>query len=303
MYWTQFSTYELCPQLFLWDFGWEGIDLGQGPGEPKKFEGFVDSRHRQVMGIVTGKAIEKLYNEEVYKEPDGVASVLEPFVEREWVRQTRKESNPINYEKAGKSAEEMIEECKDGVRGFIRTMKRHRLLGPFTKAEFWMSGKLNRWLDIAGIADLLVKREDTGVTIVDLKDTPHKMRYTDPDQVRWYGLVFWRSYGRLPDRLGFVWLRYPAGTKASTGGEEPGVEWIPFDERDLQGLAERAVAVREGMRQRNFEARPEPSSCRRCRWEPFCPAREEQKGRNAIRRRKPGVEGQEAEDGFVDFEP
>jgi hypothetical protein len=307
IYWVHFSTYEQCPQLFLWDFGWDGVDLGQGPGKPKKFEGFVDSRHRQVMGTVIGKAIEKLYAEEAYKNPGGPLEVLEPFVEREWVRQALKESNPISYEKAGKSAEELIEECKKGVRGYLQTMRQHRLLGPFTKAEFWMSGKLNRWLDVAGIADLLVKREDTGVTILDFKDTPHKMKFTDPDQIRWYGLVFWRAYGQLPDRLGFVWLRFPAGmkTRAANGAlsEESGIEWVSFDQQDLLGLAGRAVAVRDGMRQLKFEALPEPGTCKRCRWEPVCPERQAQRDRNAIRRRKPGVEGPEGEDGFVDFEP
>jgi len=306
IYWSHIATFEECRQKFLWQFGWDGIDLGEGPGKGKKFPD-ITSRHDAVMGKVIQKAVEKFYNEELWRDPSAVSDILMGFVEREWRRQIKKRRNFIDYEKAGLSDSEMIEVCKDGVRGYLVTMKRHRLLGTYARAEVRMLGWLNKWVTVAGIADVIVRRTDTGITITEGKNTRHKMRYTNPDQLRWYALVFWRAHGEMPNRLGFVWYRFPAGHETfdvETGQafQEEGVEWIPFEKEDLLGLARRAIDARNAMRKHKFDPVPVPDTCKWCNFESVCEARQEQREKNASRRRPKNLKELEDADGFADLE-
>ena len=300
LYWSHISTYEACPYRFLLRYGWEEIERTPFPG-PRR------SMHQAVMGKVVQKAVETLYNDELWRDPKKVSDFLLPFVEREWQRQIKKSKNFINYDKAGMSNHEMIEVCKEGVAGYLRTMKRHRLLGPYARAEVRLEGEINKWVTVGGIADVIVRRKDTGITITDGKNTRWKMRYTNPDQLRWYALCFWREYRVMPDRLGFVWYRFPAGMETfdvETGEPiiEEGVEWIPFDKDDLVGLAHRAVEARNKMRKRKFDAVPVPDVCKNCDFESICEARQEQRERNSSRRRSKQLSELKESEGFLDLE-
>ena len=249
LYWTHLETFEACGQRFLWRYGWGLIDLGRGPGKGKAMPE-EESRHHAVMGIVIQAAVEKLYNEELWRDPKNLAQTLRSFVPAEWVRQENKKRNqPIDFEKAQLSRADMIEICQDGVSNFLKTMKAQKFLGPYAKAEVPLIGWVDKWTAIGGRADTIIRRDDTGVTILDGKNTRHRMKYTDPDQLRWYALVFKLAYRVMPDRLGFVWYRFPPGSELLDEDGDPllddkgkrvlgeGVEWIPFTEEDLKGLA------------------------------------------------------------------
>lgn len=287
LYWSALSKYEECPQEFLWSYGWDTIDLGRGLGKGKKTPE-IKSKHHAIMGTVTQYAVEKLYNDELYRDPKNLSKRLSDLIENEWARQESKPYNPIDYTEARMSREELIQTCKDGALGYLKTMKAHRLLGPYAKAEVPLLGWINKWTAIGGRADIILRREDTGVTILDGKNTKHKMKYTDPDQVRWYALVFKLAYRELPSRLGFIWYRFPYGMEGVAEDGEPfveqGVEWVPFTEEDLKGLAHRAVDARNGMRKEKFEATPKPPVCNFCDFESVCPARQAQRQENSSKR-------------------
>jgi len=305
LYWTHMSTYEKCGQYFLWRYGWGDIDLGHGPGKRKTPPGRM-SEHSAIMGRVVQNAIEHLYNDELYVDPKNLSARLLAFVEREWVRQENKPGTFIDFSDAKMSRAEMLQTCRDGVLGFLATMKAHRLLGPYAKAEVQLTGWIEKWTQIGGWADTIIRRDDTGITILDGKNTKHKMKYTDPDQLRFYALAFFLSYKVMPDRLGFVWYRFPHGMQTTTEeGEfitETGVEWVPFTREDLQGIAKRAVDARNGMRRKKFEANPVPSECKWCEFETVCPERQAQRAANAGKRSTPQVpEIEQSEYGFVDF--
>ncbi len=279
IYWSHLKMYEECPQKFLWTKGWEDIDLGRGPGKGKKRPD-DRSRHHAVMGIVIQYAIECMYNDELWRDPKNLSKNLVDLVEKEWKRQLADPRNVIDYNAAG-SEESMLEICREGVVGYLQTMKKHRFLGVYAKAEVDLLGWIDKWNPIGGRADTIVRRDDTGITIIDGKNTKHKMKYTDPDQLRWYALLFKLSYRQLPDRLAYVWYRFPYDEEEG----ETGVEWIEFTEEDLKGIAQRAVDARQGMRKRKFEPTPSPSTCRFCDFEPVCEARQEQRKANAANRK------------------
>ena len=311
IYWTAYSTYLTCPQQFLYKYGWGNVDIGHGPGKGKP-RPEKRSMHHAVMGIVIQYAIERMYNDELYRDPKNLSTRLLQIVETEWRRQAARKY--IDYQEARMSEEEMLDICRAGVKGYLKTMKAHKLLGEYSKAEVNLLGWINKWVSVGGRADMIIRRSDTGVTILDGKNSRHKGKYTDPDQLRWYALLFRLTYREMPDRIGFVWYRYPHGEPLldEDGAQvyddndelqvEQGVEWVDFTEEDLRGLAQRVVEARDNMRKEKFEAKPVASNCRFCDWESVCPERQAQYKSNAEKRgASKKLEELDGADGFVDL--
>jgi len=279
LYWSHLSDYEKCPQKALWSYGWADLDLGGGPGR-KKPKPQARSSHHAVMGIVIQAVLEDFYNLELWKEPAGLADRLVRLTKDKLIATLANPKNYVDWREAG-SFEDMEMVCIQGVLGFLKTLKHHKFLGPYAKSEVELFGFADK-LPLGGRADFIIRREDTGITLLDGKNSKTKMKYTDPDQLRWYALTFSLSYQQLPDRLGFVWFRYPY----EEGTEETGVDWIEFTRRDLKELLERAQIVRKGQTQEKFDPTPKAKHCDFCDYASVCPSRVEQRAANAAKRAK-----------------
>jgi CRISPR/Cas system-associated exonuclease Cas4 (RecB family) len=310
LYWSALSTYEDCPQKFLWSYGWGDIDLGNGPGKSKTVP-VKKSAHHALMGTVIQATLEKMYNEELYRDPKNLPQTLQQEVEKQWILHSQKPRNWIDFREAGMSEEEMVQVCRDGVHGYLKTMKAHKLLGTYAKSEVRLIGWINKWLSVGGIADFIIRREDTGITILDGKNSKHKMGGVDPDQLRWYAMVFKLAYRQSPDRLGFVWYRFPYGMEKLNSESdsieiEQGVDWIPFTDEDLRGVARRAEEARDGMRKKKFAPTPSPKTCEYCDFLSVCEARQAQREANSRGPRGPKPKPEDFAEvprtgGFVDM--
>lgn len=307
LYWSSLEKYENCPRQFLWYKGWGAIDVGGGPGRGKPYP-VQESKHHPVMGHVIQGVIEDMYNNELWKHPATLAATLQEKVEREFNYQLNKKRNWIDWDHpATPTRAEMLQICRDGVAGYLRTMKQHRLAGRVARAEVELFGYVDKYTPIAGRADMVIRRDNAplqGITILDGKNSKSKGKYTDPDQLRWYALCFRLAYRKLPDRVGFVYYRYPYGTPVRdsdgqlpldadgnpTGEVEEGIEWVDFTEDDLRGLAQRAIDVRKDMEKEKFHPTPTPKGCQWCVFQTVCDARIEQKAANR-RPRKSVFEG------------
>lgn len=304
LYWSNLTTYEDCGQQFLWGKGWGTIDLGGGPGRPKPLS-LERSRHHAVMGIVLADFWEALYNNEEWKHPVGL---IDRLLERARKCFNLELLNPRNFVdwRLAPPRDEMWGTIEEGIRGYLKTMKAHKLLGPYSRSEVDLTCYIDKWTPIGGRADLIIRREDTGITILDGKNsrrykdpkTKKFFTYTDPDQLRWYALCFYLSYRKFPDRLGFIYFRYPYGapvldpegnpvlTVGADGLEtgepelEQGVSWVTYTKEDLQGIARRAKDALRGMNREKFPANPVPSKCKFCDYEGLCPERQAQKQAN-----------------------
>lgn len=296
LYWTHIEAVETCPQKGLWKAGWPGIDLGAGPGRSKPTPR-DKSRHHAVMGIVIQGVLENFYNQEEWRTPVGLQKRLTDAVRGRLADECG--SNYIDWAHAP-SYEELEQTTVSGVLGYLSTMRHHQLLGVYARSEVKLLGHLTKWLPVGGKADFIIRREDTGITILDGKNSLTKMKYVDPDQLRWYALMFALSYGKLPDRLGFVWFRYPYDE--ATG--EQGLDWVSFTKRDLKELADRAQEVRLKQRKELFDPTPSHEACRYCDYESVCEARQQMKKANADKRRKgslPVVSDTDGADGIVEL--
>lgn len=277
LYWSHLKAYEECPQKSLWSHGWGDIDLGNGPGK-RKTKPKDKSMHHAVMGIVIQGVLEDFYNQYLWKHQDGLKRRLIDMT-RDRLQSTL--SNFYIDWNRSPGFHELEDTCVSGVLGYLKTMKQHRFLGQYAKSEVDLYGHSESWLPLGGRADFVIRRQDTGITLLDGKNSKAKMRYVDTDQLRWYALCFYLSYHSFPDRLGFVWFRYPHDPE--TG--ETGVDWIDFSKRDTQGLKDRAIQVRRGQEKEKFAANPSPSVCRFCDFESVCPERVAQKSANAAKRK------------------
>lgn len=295
LYWSSLEMYERCPRQFLWRKGWADIDLGRGPGKGKKPK-IPQSEHHAVMGRVLAQAFEDLYNQELYKHPKSLRKELDRRVRVEFQRQLADPRVHINYSAPGcPSQGEMLQLCLDGILNYLKTMKHQRLVGQWNRAEYDMAAYIDKYNPIGGKADLVFRRATEpgiGLTVLDGKNSKHKGKFTDPDQVRWYALMFYLETRVIPDRLGFLYFRYPFGFEHEDGTVDEGVEWIDCNkEEHLVPLAKRAKEARRGMMKRQFDPNPVPANCKYCEFESECPERVAQKKANAAKRKKkaPGL--------------
>ena len=292
LYYSSWSQYRSCPQSLLWGKGWYSIDLGGGLGHKKPLP-VKKSEHHMVMGIAIQAAVEGFYN---------LWNLLDPATLKDRLLELGEESFHLEISRkyidwrVAPTQDEMRQVIKDGILGYMRTLKHHHLLGVWNKAELDLVGYLDKYNPVGGRPDVVIRRDDDpckGITIIDGKNGKRysdgkggQMTYTDPDQLRWYAMMFYICYKVLPDRLGFCYYRYPYGSPIldqngnPTGDVEDGVEWISCTMEDIKELAHKAVEARRAMEKEKFDATPDPKKCRLCDYETVCPQRQEQKAAN-----------------------
>lgn len=280
LYWSTLDKYEKCPQQFLWSRGWDGIDLGYGDGNPIP-PPKESSMHHAIMGIVIAKAMEDLYNLELWREPHKLKENLQAIVKKEFKLQLFKKY--VDWEKAP-TEEEMLEVCLEGIRGFLHTMKRHKLLGQYSKSEVNMIAELGSGIKVGGRADLVIIRDEE-IGIYDGKNSKSKGKYTSPDQLRWYAMLYRATTGNMPNKLGFIYYRYPYGME-NEGVIEEGVDYVDFTVHHLDSLEARAKETMDGMYGLHFEPTPKAKHCSFCDYESMCDARKEQKAKNSDKRKQ-----------------
>lgn len=277
LYWSTLKMYEECPQRCLWSRGYAGIDLGAGDGRPKPGKK-KKSEHHAVMGIVIADVMELFYNNEMWRRPENLRKELRELVESQFNRLVEKK-----YIEWGRpwtpTREEMLDVCTQGALNYIDTMKANRILGPYARAEVDLRTQIDKYNPIGGRADLIVRRKDNGITIYDGKNSKHVGTYTDPDQLRWYALCFLLAYNKFPDRLAFIYFRYPKGSPPEGTAEEDwtGIVEVPFTKADLKGLAHRARQASKNMWKGKWDANPSANNCKFCEYEHLCPERIDQK--------------------------
>jgi hypothetical protein len=296
LWWTHLKEYEECALKFLWSRGWGKIDLGGGPGRKKPLVK-PRSREHAVMGISIQAVIEELYNEELWRTPASLKHRMKKLALFAVQKELKNERNWIDWRAAGMGQADIEDTVVSGVLGYLKTMKAHKLLGPYARAEVELFGHLDKYNKLGGYVDTIIRRDDTGITILDGKNSKTKMEYVDPDQLRFYALLFYLSYDNtLPDRAAFVWYRFPYD-----GKDEQGLDWVPFTERDLQGLASRSREARKGMNAELFDPKPSSKACQYCNFKEVCPARVKIDNANAEKRKDllPIVGHSE---GFVEFD-
>ena len=104
--------------------------------------------------------------------PKNLRETLLSLVDEKWAKEQRKRF--IDWDNAGMTRDEMLDTCREGVIGFLKTMKAQKLLGPYARSEVHLVGWVDRWLCLGGYSDFIIRREDSGITLLDGKNSQQK---------------------------------------------------------------------------------------------------------------------------------
>jgi hypothetical protein len=222
------------------------------------------------MGIVLSRVIEHLYNDELWRDPPSLPDKLTDFAKREFTLAINEHRIDWNI---APPKQEMLRVCQSGALGYLRTMKANRLLGPYARSEVDLSGWVDKYTPIAGRPDIIIRREDTEIIILDGKNSLTPGKYTDPDQLRWYALCFYLAYNTMPNRLAFCYFRYPEGSPPKDHPEgQPwtGLVEVPFTRDDLKTLGVRAKETYKAIQKELFDPVPSSQNCRFCDYHTVC---------------------------------
>lgn len=269
LYPSNFITYKECPRKFLWGRGFGDIDVGGGPGRPKP-KPEQSSSHDAIMGLSLAKGMELLYNNQMYKNPATLVSDLIGIVTKEF--NFLVSTKYINWSVAPPK-DEMLQTCINGIVGYLKTMKSQKLLGPYAVAELDLKVWIDTYTPVAGRPDVVIRRDDTGLMILDGKNARTPGKYTDPDQLMWYAMCFYLVHKVVPDKLAFVYFRYPDGNPPKD--YKPSKVWNglveePCSIESIKSLAVRAKETYKAMTGGLFDPTPSPSSCRFCDYNSVC---------------------------------
>lgn len=258
IYWSYIDAYTSCPLKFLWSYGWPGIDLGFGPGKRKKRPS-VDRTHA-IMGQTIQEVVEIMYNHDMWNRTDDrdrLNVAMLGMAEKLVKHKCSKDNHKIT--------QEMIDTCKNGVINYLDIAAHNQLWGVPAKPEFELISTV-MGVSMGGKVDLLYTESPFGSMILDGKNSKNKDNVSQ-DQLRWYSLIYESLYGQLPDRVGFVWYRFPPNDDSG----DTGISWVDLRPQDMTKLKNKMVRVVEGMRLHQFDPKPSEKACRFCDFQSMCP--------------------------------
>ena len=242
-------------------------------GKPKP-KPEIRSEHNNLMGSLVQRVLEDYSNNSMWEHPLGLDSRLKTL-SKDYL-DTLKENYSLTHESP--SLNEILKEALPGVMTFPKTARAHGWLVPGLKSEVKIVDSL-RGISVGARIDFIVPDGDSAI-LLDGKNTKYRMKYTDPDQLRFYQLIYELSTGKTPTKLGLVWFRFPYDEASG----ETGVDWVPCTQRDIQGLADRIKKTYISMVRGEFSPTPVPSKCKWCDYEPVCQERQAQRKANAVKR-------------------
>lgn len=207
----------------------------------------LDDRLGSLYGSIVGLIMEAFYRDRLWKAEkpqQALQDLVTPLTEKTIKRETTpwkdrpggvllwKGSKEGQNPKALYANREDLEaDIRDTIPRALRSIRHHKLLGPRTDAEF----KLDYVKDgdiIAGRADFVIKRVAplSDLIIIDGKGSRHRAKYVDPEQLRWYAMLYWLHTKQLPDKLAFLFWKF-----------EPlqSMDWIDVSEYEVEELYEK----------------------------------------------------------------
>lgn len=240
-----------------------------------------DNRVNALYGSAVGALFEAFYNETIWQHGSETASMLLtrvlPTIQGIIEKESKKgvfdwENKKSNYH----NLEAVVEDVRIAVRNGLKIIKEHRLLGPVARAEVVLDSVFGG-CKIGGRADFIIERtEPTRDTLIlDGKGSKYRDRFVDGTQLRWYAMLYHKTTGKLPDKLGFVYWRSPPNDAVDF------IEFGPVDLRILQEDVLRTMDVIQlgvktlggefpVMGRGPFQPIPEVSRCKLCSYEPLC---------------------------------
>lgn len=275
-YWSHYEAFFHCPQKYLYQYGHPEIDLGYGMGKPiprKK-----TSEHHAVMGTAVAAAVEDFYEKSLWRDPTTARQTCIDVAIAALHRELAKPRTFIEWdlENTGKwwlspPVEDLERQVRESTSNFIDIVKEEKLLGSFMRSEMDLKGSMEG-IALAGRPDLVIENTRLGLAVVDGKNSGTVGRYTNPDQLRWYAIVYEAVHGVRPQRLFFLYFRFPPGSKVPKYKTWTGLVEVDASEDSIQALRQEIRDFQSRVTQKLFTATPAYGTCRFCDFNTVCPA-------------------------------
>lgn len=235
---TGMSTYRLCPKKYRLQY----VDKVVVFSDPKN----------SLFGSVVGKLFEWFYERRAYLQKNPTALVMS-WVKAVCAQVFAKEKWDPLEDRAFMVC--LMNDIETYVPAAVDVIRRHKLVTSGSVAELDLTQEYTRngvSMKLGGRADFL-HRGGQSVTLLDGKGSKYREAYVDSMQLVWYATLHYLKYQVAPDRIGFIYWRFPA---------DP-VQWVDYTENDMRQVLARAFDTEEKVRLKVFD--PSPSvNCRRC---------------------------------------
>lgn len=232
------STYRLCPKKYRLQY----VD---------KMIVFSDPKN-SLFGSVIGKLFEWFYERRAYLQKNPKALVMS-WVKAACAQVFAKEKWDPGLDRSFEL--ELMNDLDTYVPATVDVIRQHKLVTPGSVAELDLTQEYTRGdmtIKLGGRADFL-HRSGGSVTLQDGKGSKYREAYVDTMQLIWYATLHYLKFRVAPDRIGFLYWRFPS---------DP-VQWVDYTENDMRAVISRAFETEEKVRLRVFD--PSPSvNCRRC---------------------------------------
>jgi len=238
------SAYRLCPKKYRLVY----IERLKASSDPKT----------SMFGSVMGKLFEWFYERRAYLKKDPASTVLSWF--KSALAQVCSEKG-YDIDSDRHFSISLQNDVETYVPSTIDVIRRHRLVTPGSVAELDLTQEYSRddvVLKLGGRADF-VHRSGSSVTLQDGKGSKYRDSYVDSMQLVWYATLHYLKYRVAPDRIGFIYWRFPA---------DP-LQWVDYGERDMREVLDRAFDTEKKVRLAMFDASPSVN-CRRCDYLSVC---------------------------------
>ena len=237
-----------------------------------------DSRHNAAVGSVTQAVFEDFYNDEMWKDRkdliprlrDKAEDFYEDFLEDNYIDWN-------DFTCRFDSQYEPLKEIHEIIPKVVRGIGREKLVGPYAVSELEMKVPFGEDY-LYGFMDFIIRQKDDTLILLDGKSSRHYDKYTDPEQLYFYALMFFLRYHKVPDKLGFFYFRF-------ADDPDKAIQWFDVDKEKLRDMRTKIEATLTSIHNREFDANPVPSHCRWCQWEQVCDERLEQKRKNVAKRK------------------
>lgn len=264
----------------------------------------VENRVHMLYGDAVGKIFETFYEDRLWQGDtlNRLLALVDPTINRIIESETKKGGvfnwKDRNLKDDTKSLAVVRHEVILAIPRGLRSIRKHRLLGPEARAEVILD-VTEGGHKIGGRCDFLIRRvqPEGDLVLLDGKGSRWRDKYTNHRQLRWYAMQLWMKQGIVPDKLGFLYWRFEPNES---------MDWSTVTVPELQDLKTEVLSVcdeiekaKQELLQLGAKANratvfwPKPSSdCRLCNYLTLCPEGE----RSLSKKTKTEIE-QATEDG------
>lgn len=239
------GTYLLCPKKYKLGYV-DGVKVDSDP-------------RNSIFGSVMGKLFEWFYERKAWSTSKPTSLVMS-WLDAAISQVCLKEKFELGSDRSFEST--LRNDLETYVPGGVETIRRHKLVTPGSVAELDLTQEYARGgvrMKLGGRADFLHRGPASSVTLQDGKGSKYREQYVDTSQLVWYATLHYLKFKVAPDRIGFIYWRFPS---------DP-LQWVDYGEPDMRLVLDRAFDVEEKVRLRVFD--PSPSvNCRRCDYLPRC---------------------------------